>query len=521
MAKEKILKSKVYLIGAGPGDPGLISVKGLKYLKQADVVVYDNLVSDKLLNDAKAGAKIIYAGKKAGKHFFTQDKINRVLVKEAKKNKIVARLKGGDPFTFGRGGEEALELSKEKIPFEIIPGVSSGIAVPAYAGIPVTHRDFNSTLTFVTGHEADKKNGSGIDWPKISRGIETLVFFMGTKNLKRIAEKLMANGADKNTPIALISSGTLSKQRTIIGTLKNIHLIAEREKIKPPSVIVVGKVVNLRDKLKWFEKKALFGKTILTTRSRVQSEGFSALLEEQGAGVVELPAIRFAYPDDLRAIDKAINNLKNFDWMIFTSAIGAKYFFDRVIVLKKDIRKIGNLKIAAIGPATASGIEKYFLKVDFQPTEFVAETFFKEFRAKYGLKGKNILLARSDKARDYLVDQLAKSGCRVESLVAYETLSEKNYSGQALQKIKKGEIDLAVFTSSSTVDNFFRVYKSKGRPNFKIASIGPITSAALAKKGFAPDIEAREYTINGIMKAILKYYEADPRYSGGIRATAL
>ncbi len=498
-------EGKVYLIGAGPGDPELISVKGLKYLKRADVVIYDNLVNKKLLKNVKNRAEIIYVGKESGHHTFDQEQINKLLIKKAKEGKVVVRLKGGDPFIFGRGGEEALALSESGIKFEIIPGITAATAVPAYAGIPITHRGITSTLAFITGHETPLKEESHIDWSKISTGIGTLIFFMGVKNLKNIVNNLIKHGRDENTPVAIVRWGTLPKQKVISANLKNIIKIAEKENIKPPALIIIGEVVKLRDKLNWYESKPLFGKKIVVTRSRTQASKLVDLLEEYGAETIEVPTIKFEYLEKSNSLNKAINQIKKFEWLIFTSVNGVRSFFKRFFSLKKDIRELANIKIASIGPATKNEIESFYLKVDFQPSKYFAECFVEEFIKKNNVKNKNILLIRADKARDYIEKELIKSGANVTSVIGYRTLLEDLESSKIFEILDRGEVDWVTFTSSSTARNFFNIYK--GQKKFKIASIGPITSRTIKESGFSPDAEAEEHTIPGLVKAILEYYQ--------------
>ncbi|MFQ6082862.1 MAG: uroporphyrinogen-III C-methyltransferase [Candidatus Aminicenantia bacterium] len=497
-------EGKVYLIGAGPGDPELISVKGLKYLKRADVVVYDNLVNKKLLRNVKNGAEVIYVGKESGQHTLDQELINKFLIEKAKKGKVVVRLKGGDPFIFGRGGEEALALSESGVKFEIIPGITAATAVPVCAGIPVTHRGITSTVAFITGHETPLKDESHIEWSKISTGIGTLIFFMGVKNLKNIVDNLIKYGRDKNTPVAIVRWGTLPEQKVITAMLKDIVQIAEKEEIKPPALIIIGEVVKLREKLNWFESKPLFGKKIIVTRSRTQASKLVDLLEEYGAEAIEVPTIKFEYPEKSNSLDEVINQIKKFEWLIFTSVNGVKSFFKRFFSLK-DIRELSGIKIACIGPATKNEIESFYLKVDFQPSKYVAECFTEEFVKKNDVKNKNILLIRADEARDYIEKELINSGANVTSVVGYRTLPEDSKSSEIMEIFERGEVDWVTFTSSSTVRNFFNIYQ--GSKKFKIASIGPITSRTIMELGFSPDVEAEEHTIPGLVKAILKYYQ--------------
>jgi len=500
-------EGKVYLIGAGPGDPGLISVKGLEYLKRADVVVYDNLVNKRLLRNVRYGAEVIYVGKRPGQHTFDQKLINKLLVEKAAQGKVVVRLKGGDPFIFGRGGEEALALSESGVRFEIIPGITAATAVPAYAGIPVTHRGVTSTVAFITGHETPLKGESHIDWSKISTGIGTLIFFMGVKNLKNIVDNLIRHGRREDTPVAIVRWGTLPEQRVITARLKDIVQIAEKEGIEPPALIIVGEVVKLREKLNWFESKPLFGKRVLVTRSRTQASKLVDLLEEYGAEAIEVPTIKFECPEGSNSLNEVINQIKEFEWLIFTSVNGVKSFFKRFFSLKKDIRELSDIKIASIGPVTKDEIESFYLKVDFQPSEYVADCFIEEFIKNNDVKNKNILLVRADKARDYIEKELINSGANVTSVVGYRTLPEDSKSSELLEVVERGEVDWVTFTSSSTVRNFFNMYQ--GSKKFKIASIGPITSRTIRELGFSPDVEAEEHTIPGLVKAVLDYYRGE------------
>ena len=497
-------EGKVYLTGAGPGDPQLISVKGLKYLKRAEVVVYDNLVNKKLLKNVKNGAEVIYVGKKSGQHTLDQHLINKLLIEKAKMGKVVIRLKGGDPFIFGRGAEEALALSESGVDFEVIPGITSATAVPAYAGIPLTHRGITSTVAFITGHETPLKNESSIDWSKISTGLGTLIFFMGAKTLKNIVDNLINYGRDEDTLVAVVRWGTLPKQKVITATLKNIVKIVERKKINPPALIIVGEVIKLREKLNWFESKPLFGKKIIVTRSRTQASKLVDLLEEYGAEAVEIPSIKFEYPEEFHSLDEVINKINEFEWLIFTSVNGVKSFFKRFFYLEKDIRELSHLKTASIGPATKEEIESFYLKVDFQPSEYIAECFIKEFVKEHDVKNKNILLIRADKARDYVEKELINSGANISSVIGYRTLLEDSKPSEVLEIFERGEVDWITFTSSSTVRNFFSMYQ--GSKIFKIASIGPITSKTIRESGFSSDVEAEEHTIPGLVKAILDYY---------------
>lgn len=494
----------VYLIGAGPGDPGLITVKGLKCLKRADVVLYDHLVHRGLLQDVKEGAETIYVGKKLGEHQHPQDQINELMVARSMQGKIVARLKGGDPLIFGRGGEEALALAGSGVQFEIVPGVSAAAAVPVYAGIPVTHRDLTSTLAFITGHQAASKTDPEIPWQNISTGIGTLVFFMGTKNLKDIVEALVRHGKEETAPAAVIQWGTLPAQKVVTGNLGNIVQRSEQENLKPPALIVVEEVVKLRERLNWFESKPLFGKKIVVTRSRTQANKLVELLEESGAETIEIPTIAIAHPEDRGLLDNVMREIHAFDWIIFTSVNGDKAFFDRYFNLKKDMRDLHGIKLAAIGPATKEEVESLHVCVDFQPTKYVAECFVEEFVRQHDVQKRSILLVSSDKARDYMEKELTRRGARCTAIVGYRTVPGGMLSEDIASLFNNEKVDLVTFTSSSTVRNFFALYG--GKKNFKVASIGPVTSKTATEIGFAPDIETKEHTIQGLVNAIQDHY---------------
>lgn len=498
-------RSMVYLVGAGPGDPRLITVKGLDCIKKADVIIYDYLVNVDLLRSAKPNTERIYVGKQGGAHTLEQDDINKLLVKKAQEDKIVTRLKGGDPYVFGRGGEEAIVLYENNVPFEVVPGITAAIATPNYAGIPVTHRDCTSTFGLITGHEDPTKNESSIDWSKISTGIGTLAFYMGIKNLPYITEQLIKHGRSKDTPVAVIRWGTTTRQKTVTGTLGTIVQMAKD--IRPPAITIVGEVVKLRDQLNWFEKKPLFGKTIVVTRSREQASEFADQLYEYGAQVIEFPTIEIAKPDTIQPLDEAINNIQSYNWLVFTSINGVDSFFQRLFELGKDIRDLKGLKLCAIGPATESGIEKYHIKVDCRPPKFVAESVVEELRKVTPIKGEKFLLPRADIARSFLPEELQKLGGKVTDLVAYKTVMAQPKDINLVDKMKNGEVDIVTFTSSSTVRNFIQIIGEQnislldGRVRF--ASIGPITTQTAEEMGLHVTIKSDEYTIPGLVNAIL------------------
>jgi len=496
----------VYIIGAGPGDPGLITLRGMKCLQTADVIVYDHLVSTDLLSFARKDAKRIYAGKRGGDHTIPQEEINRILVEEARKGRAVARLKGGDPFIFGRGGEEAEVVSRAGIPFEIIPGVTSAIAVPAYAGIPLTHRGYTSTVAFVTGHEDTGKEKSDVDWKTLS-GIGTLVFLMGVKNLSQIAENLVKNGKDPDTPASLIRWGTTPDQATLTGTLKNIAVQAEKKHFSPPAILVVGEVVGLREELNWFEGKPLFGRGVVITRPEAQAEEMAELLQREGARVIPFPTIRIEPPENFQDLDEALTNIGKYHWIIFTSANGVRAFFQRLRDLGRDVRDLKGIGLCAIGPVTASIIGDLGIRVDIVPDEYISEGVVRAFQG-IDLKDKNILLPRAAAARDVVPEGLRKLGARVEVVTAYRTVNSGRRKSELEALIKEGKVDVITFTSPSTVTNFFEIM---GRhyllpQGVKVACIGPVTAAAVRNAGLKVDILQETYTVPGLVQSLVQYY---------------
>ncbi len=482
----------VYLAGAGAGDSGLLTLKAREVLERADVVIYDRLADDEILKFCP-NAKKIYVGKEAGKHTLKQEEINRLLVDEARENKNVVRLKGGDPFVFGRGGEEAIYLRENNLPFEIIPGVTSAIAVPAYAGIPVTHRGVATSFAVVTGHEAPNKPESTINWTKLATAVDTLIFLMGIANLPQIVEKLIENGRAPETPAALIRWGTKNNQEVFVTTLAK----APDAKILPPAIFVVGEVVNLREQLKWFDTKILFGKKILVTRARAQASKLSSALKNLGAEVVECPTIKIVAPsDNYSAADAAIKNLRGFDWIIFTSANGVENFFKRLKVYGLDARALN--KVAAIGSATAEKLLNFGIIVDVVPKDFVAESLAESL--KDFVADKKILLARAEVAREVLPDALKSFGAEVTIAPIYKTAPE------IPAQINFNSVDLITFTSSSTVENFVATYGVAPLKKILAAAIGPITAQTLKNFGVMPAVVAKEFTIGGLVDAIKNHY---------------
>jgi uroporphyrinogen III methyltransferase/synthase len=510
------MKGKVYLVGAGPGDIGLLTVKGLRCLQKAEVVIYDFHLNAQVLNYINHDAEFIYAGKRGGRHTMTQEEINSILIKKAKEGKIICRLKGGDPFVFGRGGEEAEALSKEGIEFEVVPGVSSSVAAPAYAGIPLTHRLYSSSFAVIPGYEDITKKESAIDWSKLSTGVGTLVFLMAVKNIDMITQKLIENGRPPDTPVAVIRWGTRPDQRTIVGTLKEIGRIIKEKEIKPPATMVVGEVVKLRESLKWYEKKPMFGHRILSTREHL--EGFEPL-EELGAEIIEFPTIEIVPPESYEELDKSIEQLETYDWLIFTSRNGVKFFFKRFFEKDRDIRDLKGIKICAIGTKTAKEIKKYGLKTDLIPDEFRAEGLIEAFTtpqpplAKRGiegwaLRGMRFLLPRAEKAREIFPEKVRKLGGVIDVPVAYRTIKPESRGKRLRRFLKEGRISIATFTSAATFNNFREIMGKDADELLKgvtIAVIGPVTAKAVENAGLGVDIMPKEATIEAMMKEIIKW----------------
>ncbi|NVM23473.1 MAG: uroporphyrinogen-III C-methyltransferase [Desulfobacterales bacterium] len=505
-------KGIVYLVGAGPGDPDLITVRAAECLRHAEVVIYDFLAAPKLLQYLREDAEIIYVGKRGGHHTLSQDKINELIAAKAKEGHTVVRLKGGDPFIFGRGGEEAEVLAEAGIPFEIVPGVTSPVAAPAYAGIPLTHRKCTSSVAFVTGHEDPTKEQSSIDWSKLATGVGTLVFLMGVKNLAGITKNLMAAGRDPKTPVALVRWGTTPQQKTVVGTLDTIVAKVAEVGLKPPAIIVVGEVVKLRDSLNWFEKRPLLGKTVVVTRARAQASELLDRLSALGAECLECPTIKVVPPADWSPLDAAIDNLGAYDWLIFTSVNGVSFFFDRLYEKGKDVRALRDVRTAAIGPATAKRLGDFGLKSDIIPETYRAESIIEAFE-KEPVNGKRVLLPRAKDARPVLPVELQKMGAVVDEITAYETEQVRENVDELIKRLEEGSIDLLTFTSSSTVRNFKALLPPERFESLIkgviVASIGPITSDTARELGFKIDITALEYTINGLCEAILQNFASN------------
>lgn len=502
-------KGRVYLIGAGPGDPGLITVKGRECIARADVVIYDHLANDALLSFASADAELIYAGKVGGAHNREQGQINELLVEKALAGKVVARLKGGDPFIFGRGGEECEALADAGIIFEIVPGVTAGIGAPAYAGIPLTHRDVTTSVAFVTGHEHPGKETSEIDWERLSLGRGTVVFYMGMKNLPQIAENLIAHGRSPETPVALIRWGTRAEQEVLIGALADIAEKAGKAGFKAPAITVVGEVVKLRGKLRWFDNRQLSGRRVLVTRAADQAGEFSGMLTELGAKVYECPTISIVPPEDCMELDRAIASLGGFHWLIFTSVNAVKYFFERLVALGLDTRAIGVCRVCAVGPKTATALLPFGVRADLVPDDYKAEEVISAFRVM-DVKGKRFLFPRGDKARDVIPCGLTGLGGEVVAPVVYRNVIPDFLPGPVMLALEERKIDCVTFTSSSTVGNLVAMLGENRLLHLlegvAVAAIGPVTARTCRELGLEVHIEPKEYTLEAMTDEIVKYF---------------
>ena len=506
-------KGKVYLVGAGPGDFSMMTLRAKSLLESCDVLIYDNLVGERIVDTlTPARCEKIYVGKSGASHTMEQEDINRLIVEKARGNNMVVRLKGGDPYIFGRGGEEALFCADNGVEFEVVNGISSAYAVPAYAGIPVTNRGYSSSVAFITGHEDPAKLESEIKWDKIATGIQTLVFLMGVKNLPFIIEKLKENGLDPSTPAAVIENGCTPGQRTVSGTLSDISEKVKDAVIRPPSIIVVGKVVSLREKINWFETRPLFGKTIVVTRSREQASELTARLLELGAGVIEVPAIKIIPPENIEKIKSCILKSNTYDWIIFTSVYGVSYYFKYLSECGFDSRKLADVKICAIGSSTADALREHGIMPDMVPATFTSRDITRELVQRDEVRGKSFLLPRADIAPKEMADALINEGAKlVDDIAIYRTVEEdlSEMTDQA-QALKDGKFDLVTFTSSSTVRNFDRVAGAIGmvnREKIRCAAIGPITAGTARELGYSVEISSDEHTIEGLVEAIFAYYQ--------------
>ena len=506
---------KVYLLGAGPGDPGLLTLKARDALACADVVIYDALANPCLLDYARPDAERIYVGKIADRHALPQPEINALLIRKAREDggKLVARLKGGDPYIFGRGGEEAEALVEAGVPFEEVPGVSSAIAAPAYAGIPLTHRDFASSLTIITGHESADKADSVHNWEALAKSASTLVFVMGMKNLPDIATNLIGAGLAPDTPAALIYRGTTPRQRSLVASLARLPAAAVEQGFSNPSVIVVGEVARLHESLDWFGKKPLLGRRVVVTRAREQASALALRLGELGAEVIQCPSIEIRPPESYAPLDAAIAALQSYDWLIFTSVNGVRHFWARLQAAGKDSRALGGLGVAAIGPATAEALSERGICADFVPPRYQAEDVANGLMQLLGAKlGKaHFLLPRAQEARELLPEELRKAGAVVDVVPAYVAVPAQGCKEEVLHLLEAGELDCVSFGSSSTVENFLALIPAetlKAHPETALAAIGPITAKTLERHGLKVAIMPKDFTIPALAEAIAAHFSS-------------
>jgi uroporphyrinogen III methyltransferase/synthase len=502
------MSGKVYLVGAGPGDPGLITRKGAACLRRAQVVVYDYLANPALLELAPPGAERIYVGKRAGRHAMPQEEINRLLCRLAGEGKTVVRLKGGDPFVFGRGGEEASALAAAGVAWEVVPGVTSAVAAPAYAGIPVTDRRAATEVAFVTGHEDPTKGGSTIDWAALA-GMGTVVFLMGVGRLAQICARLVEHGKPPETPAATIRWGATPRQQTVVGTLADLPRRVEEAGIRPPAVTVVGPVVALRQELAWFERLPLFGRRVVVTRTRRQASRLSAALRELGAEVLEIPTIAIVPPADPRPLAEACTRLDRYHWLVFTSPNGVESFFAALDEAGRDSRSLAGIKVAAIGPATAQGLAARGVRAEVVARRFVAEGLL-EALGGHELRGRRVLIPRAEKAREILPETLARRGAVVEVVPAYRTVVPED-SRRRLQEALEAGVDAITLTSSSTVRHLVELLGPEQSRELArrcqageitLASIGPVTTAAARELGLEVAVEADPHTIDALVAAL-------------------
>lgn len=507
---------KVYLVGAGPGDPSLITVRGKRLLEKAEVVFYDYLASKKLLRHVPGSAEMIYVGKKGNcKHAHTQDEINQMLVDHAQKGRFVVRLKGGDPFIFGRGGEEIEQLHAAGIPFEIVPGVTSATAAATYAGIPITHRGYTASVAFLTGHESPEKAESNIDWEKLATGVGTIVVYMGIKNLPIITEKLIRNGRDPKTPVAVVRWASTPEQRSVVGTLDTITEVVRDAGIKPPALIIVGEVVNLRNIIDWYEKRPLFGKKIIVTRTRSQASDLVAGLEEYGANCLEYSTINILPAESYEVLDGELERLEEYHWILFTSLNGVKYFFERLWEKGLDARDLKGPDIAAVGRATADLLLRYGVRADLVPETFTGEGLA-ESLLDQGVEGRNILIPRALQGREILPETLRGAGAQVTVAPVYRNCPADGDRDLLRQELQDGGVDMITFTSSSTVRNFLTMLDCTDKNELqellagvKITTIGPITAKTVTDNGLKVDVQPESHTIDEMITAVVDYYAGD------------
>jgi uroporphyrinogen III methyltransferase/synthase len=505
----------VSIIGAGPGDPTLISLRGLRALNQADVVIYDHLVHKRLLRHAPPGAERIDVGPAAPQPI-AQEAICYLLAEKAREGKVVARLKWGDPFVFDRGGEEALFLHEQGVPFEVIPGIPAAVGVPAYAGIPLTYPGAGDALTFVRGFESEDGRRPDVDWGSLGKIDGTLVCYCGPRQLPAILDAMLAHGWDPAGSAALVSNGTTPAQETVTATLGELARLA-RERFRDPTLLIVGRVTGLREHLRWYDDRPLFGKRVVVTRPREQAGELVEMLESLGAAVIEAPAVRIVPPEDFQPLDDAIASVGQYDWIVFTSANGVDYFLQRLQAGPHDARALAGVKLCAVGPGTAERLAKYWLKVDLTPGEYRAEAVAEALRGAGAVAGGKFLLPHADIAREMLADELRRLGGEVTEVVAYRTVAvepEREHEPDIFRLLLDRKVDVVTFTSASTVRNFCRLYGADAVADLlrsvTIACIGPVTAEAAQQSDIRTSIMPSEYTIPALVRAIVEYFERTP-----------
>ena len=502
------LTGKVYLVGAGPGDAGLLTLRGAELLQRADVVVYDSLVNRELLALAPEAAEIIFGGKRPRDRAIPQEELNQLLAEKAKAGKTVVRLKGGDPYIFGRGGEEAARLHRDGVPFEVVPGISSIIAAPSYAGIPLTHREHCSSFTVITGHEDPDKDESALDWKRVAREPGTKVLLMGVERIGKIAAALEANGLPADTPAAMVRWGTMGRQQTITATLGTLAAKVAKADFKAPAVTVIGTVSTLRDTLNWYENRPLFGQRVVVTRNRREAGKLSGQIRELGAEVLEIPTIKILPPTRNEPLIEAITGIGSYDWIIFTSANGVEHFFDYFFKAFRDVRDLGSVRFAAVGPATAKKLREFHLNIDLMPKTYTAAATAKAMLAAQNVENISVLLARAESANPELPRLLEDKGAIVDDIAFYKTEPETADRNGAADDFEENSADWITFASSSAVRNFDARFglakRCADNPKLKLASIGPETTKALKELGLKPTAKAKEHTIDGLAAALLK-----------------
>jgi uroporphyrinogen III methyltransferase / synthase len=489
----------VYLVGAGPGDPGLMTVRSVELIATADSILYDRLIPAAALAGAGEDAELRYVGKEPGDASVPQDRIQEELVERARRGLSVVRLKGGDPFVFARGGEEAEALHAAGVPFEVVPGVTAGVAAPAYAGIPVTHRDDASAVAFVTGHEEPEKVETALDWEALARFPGTLVMYMGVKNLPDIAARLSEGGRDPDEPAAAVERGTLPGQRQVVATLGTLPDAVSEAGLRPPTVLIFGQVAARRDAIGWLERRPLHGKRVVVTRARAQVSGLAATFSALGAEVVQLPAIRIEPRIETAAVRDAVEALHTYALVCLTSPNGARLLFEAMAAAGRDARALSQAQVAAIGPGTVAALHERGVIADVVPERSVAEALV-EALAEVPVDGKPVLVARAAEARDVLPDALRGRGAEVDVVALYETVREEPEPGAVEAAMAA---DFVTFTSSSTVRNFFEVTGGRLPDRARVVSIGPVTSATLREAGATVDIEAERHDPAGLVEALL------------------